>query len=88
MEERIDVISKGATYALLQDFLPRLAFGGHTHHGCYRKHSINNNLIAEEYSIPSFNCRNRLDPSFMLVSIRILPANNDNLTYLHYRGKV
>lgn len=44
---------------------PRVIFGGHTHHGCYIKHSSE----VHEYSLSSFNWRNKYNPSYMLVSI-------------------
>lgn len=44
---------------------PRLVFGGHTHHGCHLKHHEE----IHEYSLSSFNWRNKYNPSYMLVSI-------------------
>lgn len=44
---------------------PRLVFGGHTHHGCHIEHTNG----VHEYSISSFNWRNKYNPSYMLVSI-------------------
>ncbi|XP_044728877.1 metallophosphoesterase 1 homolog [Chrysoperla carnea] len=80
LRERVDCLSKESTYALLNDFVPRLAIGGHTHHSCHRKHKLKNNLLTEEYSISSFSWRNKENPSFLLAKIT---ANNYAIAKCH-----
>ena len=48
---------------LLQWFKPRLILSGHTHSGCEVLHDNS----YPEISVPSFNWRNRNNPSFILV---------------------
>lgn len=48
---------------LLTRLHPRVVFSGHTHHGC---HTVHRNDI-HEYTIPSFNWRNKPNPSFSMV---------------------
>jgi len=50
---------------------PRLVFGGHTHHGCHIEHTNG----VHEYSISSFNWRNKYNPSYMLVSMKGVMIN-------------
>lgn len=63
-KESWDVLSKNATDFLGGLFDFRVSFSGHTHHYC----KIVNTLGIEEYSIASFNWRNKESPSFLLVS--------------------
>ncbi|XP_025414229.1 metallophosphoesterase 1 isoform X2 [Sipha flava] len=57
-----DCLRKDATEMLLKIIKPRVVFGGHTHHGCHLKHENG----IHEYSISSFNWRNKYNPSYML----------------------
>lgn len=50
---------------LLKMIKPRLVFGGHTHYGCHIQHSGG----IHEYSLSSFNWRNKYNPTYMLVSL-------------------
>eukprot|EP00063_Salmo_salar_P068552 XP_014043387.1 PREDICTED: metallophosphoesterase 1-like isoform X3 [Salmo salar] len=62
--EKYDVLSQEASHRLLQWFKPRLVLSGHTHSGCQVLHDNQ----YTEISVPSFNWRNRNNPSFILVS--------------------
>ncbi|KAG7251025.1 hypothetical protein CRUP_032538 [Coryphaenoides rupestris] len=62
--EKYDVLSKEASQKLLQWFKPRLILSGHTHSGCEVLHDNS----YPEVSVPSFNWRNRNNPSFILGS--------------------
>ncbi|KAJ8011058.1 hypothetical protein DPEC_G00054250 [Dallia pectoralis] len=62
--EKYDVLSQEASHKLLQWFKPRLVLSGHTHSGCQVLHD---NLYPE-ISVPSFNWRNRNNPSFIMGS--------------------
>ncbi|XP_050529157.1 metallophosphoesterase 1 isoform X2 [Daktulosphaira vitifoliae] len=57
-----DCLKKDATKKLLEILKPRVVFNGHTHHGC---HMIHENYV-HEFTLPSFNWRNKYNPSFML----------------------
>lgn len=61
-----DGVSEGLCVSpqLLQWFKPRLILSGHTHSGCEVLHDNK----YPEISVPSFNWRNRNNPSFILVS--------------------
>lgn len=59
-----EVISKSATDFLGKYIKPRVSFSGHSHHYCY----LVNSLGIDEYTIASFNWRNKVNPSFLLVS--------------------
>ena len=50
---------------LLSELNPRLVVDGHTHHGC---HTIHRGKIPE-WTIASFNWRNKINPTFALVSV-------------------
>ncbi|XP_071780439.1 metallophosphoesterase 1 [Centroberyx gerrardi] len=63
--EKYDVLSKEASQRLLQWFKPRLILSGHTHSGCEVLHDNK----YPEISVPSFNWRNRNNPSFILASV-------------------
>uniref|UniRef100_UPI00398E7974 metallophosphoesterase 1 isoform X2 n=1 Tax=Pristiophorus japonicus TaxID=55135 RepID=UPI00398E7974 len=63
--EKYDTLSREASNKLLWWFHPRLILSGHTHSACTVLHG---NHLAE-ISIPSFNWRNRNNPSFLLASI-------------------
>ncbi|KAM3866255.1 LOW QUALITY PROTEIN: metallophosphoesterase 1 [Diretmus argenteus] len=62
--EKYDVLSKESSHRLLQWFKPRLILSGHTHSGCEVLHDNK----YPEVSVPSFNWRNRNNPSFILAS--------------------
>nr|XP_046214168.1 metallophosphoesterase 1-like isoform X2 [Oncorhynchus gorbuscha] len=62
--EKYDVLSQEASHRLLQWFKPRLVLSGHTHSGCQVLHDNR----YTEISVPSFNWRNRNNPSFILGS--------------------
>ncbi|XP_050425907.1 metallophosphoesterase 1 isoform X2 [Adelges cooleyi] len=57
-----DCLKKDATKKLLQSINPRLVFDGHSHHGCHLIHQNN----IHEYTLSSFNWRNKYNPSFVL----------------------
>ncbi|XP_030220863.1 metallophosphoesterase 1 isoform X1 [Gadus morhua] len=63
--EKYDVLSKEASQKLLQWFKPRLILSGHTHSGCEVLHDNS----YPEISVPSFNWRNRNNPSFILATL-------------------
>ncbi|KAM7353553.1 per1-like protein PGAP5 [Cochliomyia hominivorax] len=63
--ENWEVLSKNSTDWLGKLIHPRLSFAGHSHHYCY---SINRWGI-EEYTVASFNWRNKINPSFLMVSL-------------------
>lgn len=61
--ENWEVLSKNATEFLQKRLNPLVAFGGHSHHYC----RLNNSWGVEEFTIASFNWRNKQNPSFLLV---------------------
>ncbi|XP_072114898.1 metallophosphoesterase 1 isoform X2 [Mobula birostris] len=63
--ERYDTLSAEASKKLLWWFQPRLILSGHTHSACTVLHGQH----LPEISIPSFNWRNRNNPSFLLATI-------------------
>ncbi|XP_051879967.1 metallophosphoesterase 1 [Pristis pectinata] len=63
--EKYDTLSVEASKKLLWWFQPRLILSGHTHCACTVLHDQH----LPEISIPSFNWRNRNNPSFLLASI-------------------
>ncbi|XP_067887331.1 metallophosphoesterase 1 isoform X2 [Heterodontus francisci] len=60
--EKFDTLSLEASKKLLWWFRPRLILSGHTHSACMVLHDEH----LPEISIPSFNWRNRNNPSFLL----------------------
>lgn len=54
-----------ASHQLLWWFKPRLILSGHTHSGCEVLHDNK----YPEISVPSFNWRNRNNPSFIMVRV-------------------
>lgn len=62
-KERWDVLSKNATDYLDEQLHPSVVFCGHTHHYCRSK----NRWGIEEYTVASFNRRQKWNPSFLLV---------------------
>lgn len=62
--ENWEVLSKNATEFLGTSLNPRVAFSGHSHHYC----RTYNSWSVEEYTIASFSWRNKVNPSFLLVS--------------------
>lgn len=65
--ENWEVLSKNATEMLGKRLNPRVAFSGHSHHYC----RTYNSWSIEEYTIASFSWRNKLNPSFLLVSFEL-----------------
>lgn len=63
-EEKYDVLSREASQKLLWWLRPRLILSGHTHSACEVLHPGG----APEVSVPSFNWRNRNNPSFIMVT--------------------
>lgn len=63
---KIDCVSRASTKLLLETLNPRLVLDGHTHNGCVLK---NKKYDLEEWTVASFNWRNRPDPSFLLARI-------------------
>ncbi|XP_078073144.1 metallophosphoesterase 1 isoform X2 [Mustelus asterias] len=63
--EKYDTLSLEASRKLLWWFRPRLILSGHTHSACTVLHD--GHLV--EISVPSFNWRNRNNPSFLLVTL-------------------
>lgn len=49
---------------LLDILNPRLIVAGHTHHGCRKIHRDD----VLEFTIPSFNWRNKVNPSLLMVN--------------------
>ena len=68
---RLGCLTKRATEHLLRKLQPRLSLNGHTHYGCVKKHTVqldaNEHLLVNEYTLSSFNYRNRANPSFLLL---------------------
>lgn len=64
-EEKYDVLSREASQKLLWWLRPRLILSGHTHSACEVLHPGG----APEVSVPSFNWRNRNNPSFIMGSL-------------------
>lgn len=62
--ENWEVLSKKSTDILGKKLNPRLIFGGHSHHYCYLKNTLN----VEEYTVASFSWRNKNNPSFLLAN--------------------
>jgi hypothetical protein len=55
-------------FQLLEYLDPRLIVSAHTHHGCYRLHENG----APEYTVASYNWRNKKAPSFLLVRLPLV----------------
>lgn len=68
---RLGCLTKRSTDLLLRKLQPRLSLNGHTHYGCVKKHTVqltgNEYLAVSEYTLSSFNYRNRANPSFLLL---------------------
>lgn len=64
-KEKYDVLSQEASQKLLWWLRPRLVLSGHTHSACEVLHQGG----VPEISVPSFNWRNRNNPSFIMGSI-------------------
>ncbi|XP_035227272.1 metallophosphoesterase 1-like isoform X2 [Stegodyphus dumicola] len=62
--ETWECLSKQSTNKILDLLEPRVAFSGHTHHGCFTLHRER----IPEWTIPSFSWRNKNDPSFILAT--------------------
>lgn len=63
--EKFDCLSRDSSKMLLEYLDPRLIVSAHTHHGCYRLHENG----APEYTVASYNWRNKKAPSFLLAEI-------------------
>lgn len=61
--EKLECLSKEATYTILKQIKPRLALSGHTHHGCTRKLPFEYGI---EITMPSFSWRNKNNPNYGL----------------------
>ncbi|KAF7281359.1 hypothetical protein GWI33_004842 [Rhynchophorus ferrugineus] len=68
--ETWDCLSMEATYQILKQVKPRLAFSGHTHHGCTRNMPFGDGI---EITIPSFSWRNKNNPNY---GLGVFTANN------------
>lgn len=66
--EGYDVLGKKQSENVLSMFRPKFVFSAHTHYYCRYEHNFNNETV-QEVTIPTFNWRNRSDPSFALVTI-------------------
>ncbi|XP_026469755.1 metallophosphoesterase 1-like [Ctenocephalides felis] len=64
MKEKYDCLSKNASNYLYNALSFREAWSGHTHYGCIYKHSFDSEVL--EYTVASFNYRNRNDPNYIL----------------------
>lgn len=68
---RLGCLTKRSTNYLLRKLQPRLSLNGHTHYGCVKKHTVqltaNEYVLVNEYTLSSFNYRNRATPSFLLL---------------------
>lgn len=68
-----DCFSKEASNYILKRLKPRLILNGHVHHSCRVNHSISlsENLtnVIDEITVASFNWRNKVNPSFLLLQI-------------------
>ncbi|XP_055332974.1 metallophosphoesterase 1-like [Paramacrobiotus metropolitanus] len=64
-----DCLSREASQELLEKLSPRALFSGHTHHGCYQEHFLQDGEPAPEWTVASFNWRNKINPSFLMVSV-------------------
>ncbi|XP_074645767.1 metallophosphoesterase 1-like [Tubulanus polymorphus] len=63
-----DCLSKDATKKLLTMLDPRIVMSGHTHHGCFSTHRVNNHIIPE-WTIASYSWRNKIQPAFLLATV-------------------
>ncbi|XP_075152076.1 per1-like protein PGAP5 [Haematobia irritans] len=63
--EQWEVLSKNSTDWLGKLLHPRLAFSGHSHNYCF----FINRWGIEEYTVASFSWRNKINPSFLMVSL-------------------
>lgn len=83
-KESWDVLSKNATDFLGEQLDPIVVFCGHTHHYCrsYNKWRV------EEYTVASFNRRQKRNPSFLLVSRSVTRSAGAepglNFVYFHF----
>jgi hypothetical protein len=64
--ETLECLTQDSSKVLFEYLRPRLIISGHTHHYCLYSHSVKGVGSVPEYSVPSFNWRNRNDPSFFL----------------------
>ncbi|XP_015789816.1 metallophosphoesterase 1-like [Tetranychus urticae] len=62
----VECLSYKVSEMLLKKFNPRLVLNGHIHAGCVVNHT---KYDAEEWTVASFNWRNRLDPNYLVLCI-------------------
>lgn len=96
IKPKIGCLSRSSTDFLLRRLQPRLVLNGHTHYGCKKIHNIklrgiNNRLSIKEYTLSSFNWRNRPNPGFILllanstqIQITRCVLPNENYLFLIY----
>eukprot|EP00127_Corallochytrium_limacisporum_P006808 Clim_evm23s236 gene=Clim_evmTU23s236 len=70
-----DVISKRASRFILQELDPDVVFSAHQHYQCSYMHYPQNGKTIPEYTVSTFNWRNRPDPSFDLATLS--PSHSD-----------
>lgn len=80
-----EVLSKDATILIYQLLNPRVGFSGHSHQYCHLKNKLMNNM--DEYTLASFSWRNKNNPSFLLVRIKILFNSTDSY-FFHFLDRV
>ncbi|XP_053202011.1 metallophosphoesterase 1 homolog [Panonychus citri] len=62
----VESLSKRTSDNLLERYRPRLIFNGHIHSGCVVNHTKHD---SQEWTVASFNWRNRQDPNYLLLQI-------------------
>jgi len=85
--EQWECISKASSSLLKQTLKPRVAFTGHTHHGCRTEHHS-----FTEWTVSSFSWRNKKNPAFLLarfsgsggVSVSKCEMPDENTVYYVY----
>lgn len=67
-----DCLTVNASEQLLGELKPRLILSGHTHHYCLTQHqwrTQTTDMRVTEYSVPSFNWRNKPNPAFLMLDV-------------------
>lgn len=72
--EGTDCLNRESTDVIVHILNPSLVLNGHTHSSCITKHRT-----FTEYTVASFNWRNRKDPSFLL--IHLCPSTDGGVAY-------
>jgi predicted phosphodiesterase len=72
--EGVDCLNRESTDVIVHILNPSLVLNGHTHSSCITKHSF-----FTEYTVASFNWRNRKDPSFLLM--HLCPASDGRVLH-------